>query len=88
MSDEEDKGFITGLKEKIGDKLDKVTDIKDSVVEKISDVKDSTQENVGIAKELASYQGNNMKSEGQFLKDIQDGIRGRLKQDTYLLQRV
>ncbi len=67
---EADSGLLKGLKETIGEKLDKVSDIKDSVTDKISDIKDSTEENAGIAKELASYQGSNMKSEGQFLKKI------------------
>jgi len=70
LSEDSDSGLLKGLKEKIGGKLDKVTDIKDSVADKIGDIKDSTEENVGIAKELASYQGSNMKSEGQFLKKI------------------
>lgn len=68
--DEEESGLLKGLKEKITEKLDKAADIKDSVADKIGDLKDSTEENAGIAKELASYQGSNMKSEGQFLKKI------------------
>lgn len=68
--DEEDPGLLKNLKEKITEKLDKVSDVKDSVVDKIGDLKDSAEENAGIAKELASYQGSNMKSEGQFLKKI------------------
>lgn len=68
--DEDDSGLLKGLKEKITEKLDKAADIKDSVVDKIGDLKDSAEENAGIAKELASYQGSNMKSEGQFLKKI------------------
>ncbi len=70
MSEDADSGLLKGLKEKIVEKLDKVTDVKDSVVDKISDFKDFTEENTAIAKELASYQGSNMKSEGQFLKKI------------------
>lgn len=70
MSEDSDSGLLKGLKEKIEEKIEKVTDIKDSVVDKITDIKDSTEENVSIAKELASYQGSNMKSEGQFLKKI------------------
>lgn len=70
MSDEVEKGLMAGLKEKIGEKLDKVTDIKDSVMDKISDIKETTEENASVAKELASYQINNMKKEGQFLKKI------------------
>ena len=70
MSDESDSRLLKNLKEKIEEKLDQVTDIKDSMVDKIEDLKDSTEENVAIAKELASYQGSNMKSEGQFLKKI------------------
>lgn len=70
MDEETDSGLLKGLKDKIEQKLDKVTDVKDSIVDKIGDFKDSTEENVAIAKELASYQGSNMKSEGQFLKKI------------------
>lgn len=70
MSDESDSGLLKNLKEKIEEKLDQATDMKDSIVDKIGDLKDSTEENVAIAKELASYQGSNMKSEGQFLKKI------------------
>jgi len=70
LSEDADSGLLKGLKEKIVEKLDKVTDVKDSVVDKISDFKDFTEENTAIAKELASYQGSNMKSEGQFLKKI------------------
>ena len=70
MSDESDSGLLKGLKEKMGEELHKVTELKDSVVDKVSDIKDSTEENVDIAKELASYQSSNMKSEGQFLKKI------------------
>lgn len=58
------------MKEKMEEELHKVTELKDSVVDTVSDVKDTTQENVDIAKELAIYQKNNMKSEGQFLKKI------------------
>jgi hypothetical protein len=70
LGEETDSRLLKSLKEKIEGKLDKVTDVKDSVADKISNFKDSTEENVAIAKELASYQGSNMKSEGQFLKKI------------------
>ena len=40
------------------------------MVDKFSDIKETTEENAAIAKELAGYQGNSMKSEGQFLKKI------------------
>jgi hypothetical protein len=70
MSSDDDKKFIARLKEKIGEKLDKTIDIKDSVIDKISDVKETTAENLVTAKELASYQASGLKSEGQFLKKI------------------
>lgn len=70
MNEELKKDQWAGFKEKIGEKLDKVTDIKDSVLDKISDIKETTEENASVAKELASYQINNMKKEGQFLKKI------------------
>ena len=50
--------------------MDKVTDIKGSVVDKLDGIKETTEENAAIAKELAGYQGSSMKSEGQFLKKI------------------
>lgn len=70
MDEETDSRLLKGLKDKIEEKLDKVNNVKDSIVDKLGDFKDSTEENVAIAKELASYQGSNMKSEGLFLKKI------------------
>jgi len=69
-SDDGEKGFFDSLKEKTTHVKEAAKSITDSVTDKISDIKDSTEENVGIAKELASYQSSNLKSEGQFLKKI------------------
>ncbi|MGI0046502.1 MAG: hypothetical protein ACREBB_04860 [Nitrosotalea sp.] len=71
MSDSDDeKGLFDSLKEKTAKVKEAAQSITSSVTDKISDIKDSTEENVAIAKELAAYQGSNMKSEGQFLKKI------------------
>lgn len=62
--------MIGGLRERVGERLDKVNEIKDSLTGKIGEMRETAEENADIAKDLASIQGKNMKSEGQFLKKI------------------
>jgi hypothetical protein len=79
--DLENNGIMKKLREKIEEKIDKVTEIKGSLSEslgdlgvqaadKITDIKHLTTEYLGVTKEIGKIQAANWKSEGQFLKKI------------------
>ncbi|MGI0102943.1 MAG: hypothetical protein ACREA7_10185 [Nitrosotalea sp.] len=77
MYDEEGKGLFDKLKEKTSKHLDKASSVaekvqtmRESATDKMSDIKDGSGEHFEIAKELASIQGSNWKSEAQFIKKI------------------
>lgn len=70
MSDESDSGLLKGLKEKMGEKLDKVGEIKDSIADKVSYIKDKGTEHLSTIKEHGSDQLDNVKSEAEDLKRI------------------
>lgn len=73
----EDGWLFDKLKENTSKHLDKASGVaekvqtmRESVTERIGDIKDGSSERFEIAKELASIQGNNLKSEAQFIKKI------------------
>ena len=68
--DNDEKGLFNSLKEKTTKVKDAAQSISGTVTDKLSDIKDKTTEHLSIAKELASYQSSNWKSEAEFTKKI------------------